>query len=185
MRYYDPSLGRYIASDPIGLAAGMNTYNYVYSNPIRLIDPTGLESTGEWIEYAHVVQSSIDGKFINVEPTFGLDHYATLLLVRLNFEVFGDIVASVRCKDECGEERNMYYSNRASSDEHIDLGLNILASAGSYYYGPVVGLLLNAIILDLKLNEGLQGLGKNLDAKAAIINAYGPDLICNNGWPSI
>ena len=41
-RYYDSGVGRYITSDPLGLEAGMNTFIYVGSNPMNLIDYLGL-----------------------------------------------------------------------------------------------------------------------------------------------
>ena len=41
-RYYDPELGRYITSDPIGLQGGMNTFGYAYQNPLMYSDPLGL-----------------------------------------------------------------------------------------------------------------------------------------------
>jgi len=41
-RYYDPSIGRYITPDPIGLNGGINLFAYANLNPIGAIDPYGL-----------------------------------------------------------------------------------------------------------------------------------------------
>lgn len=40
-RIYDPSIGRYITSDRIGLVGGSNTYGYALQNPNGFYDPNG------------------------------------------------------------------------------------------------------------------------------------------------
>ena len=44
-RYYDPALGRYVTSDPVGLYGGLNLYLYANGNTIRFVDQDGLRPT--------------------------------------------------------------------------------------------------------------------------------------------
>ncbi len=55
-RYYDPVVGRYISSDPIGLAGGTNTFGYTKQSPVSAADPTG-----NFLVFAFPLFSSVSG----------------------------------------------------------------------------------------------------------------------------
>jgi len=42
-RYYKPSIGRFLQTDPVGYSAGLNLYTYCLNNSINYVDPMGLD----------------------------------------------------------------------------------------------------------------------------------------------
>jgi RHS repeat-associated protein len=57
-RYYDPETGTFLSKDPMGVAAGPNSYQYVASNPVNNIDPLGLFT---WWDYVAQSGSLVGG----------------------------------------------------------------------------------------------------------------------------
>ena len=49
-RWYQPNLGRFVQRDPIGIAGGLNVYQYCHANPLVAVDPSGLRmaTSGPW-----------------------------------------------------------------------------------------------------------------------------------------
>lgn len=44
-RYYAPFIGNWLSPDPLGPVDGLNLYRFVHNNPIRFVDPLGLETS--------------------------------------------------------------------------------------------------------------------------------------------
>lgn len=47
-RDYNPTIGRYLEGDPIRMEGKLNIYSYVANNPLRWVDPLGLDKTVWW-----------------------------------------------------------------------------------------------------------------------------------------
>ena len=47
-RYYNPEIGRFLQTDPIGYVDGLNMYTYVRNNPVTNVDPFGLDAISGW-----------------------------------------------------------------------------------------------------------------------------------------
>jgi RHS repeat-associated protein len=51
-RWYDPSTGRFLERDPIGINGGLNLYLYVDGMPVALVDPDGVVPV--WVAKAYL-----------------------------------------------------------------------------------------------------------------------------------
>ncbi len=76
-RWYDPELGRFITEDPI--RDGENWYGYVRNNPLRYVDPTGLEPTLDWLHEEGLIPDEDFAKY-NTRPNGPLQKIAAFVM---------------------------------------------------------------------------------------------------------
>ncbi len=63
MRDYDPTTGRYLQADPLGLVDGASVYGYAGQNPGQLMDPRGLAACTYSISTQVIRCSSAQGQY--------------------------------------------------------------------------------------------------------------------------
>jgi len=58
-RVYDPGLGRFLQTDPVGSKDDLNLYSYVGNDPLDRTDPAGTEAaTAEWLQQTQALNAS-------------------------------------------------------------------------------------------------------------------------------
>jgi len=80
-RYYDPSVGRYLRTDPIGIAGGLNPYSFALNNPLKYVDPDGryaLPSFGSFnFNGVSAEDFAIGGLNSSIDTVAGIIHEAS------------------------------------------------------------------------------------------------------------
>lgn len=179
-RYYDPKTGRYISSDPIGLAGGPNTYLYAYANSNRFVDPRGLLVHGSWIDIPrfNIDDIGVDGwRFTS--PSVSAWGY--LKMVRLHGYARGYVNFDVSCRDDC---RDWEVHDRVSVGIQgpYDVGPNLLSLGAGYGVGPTAGIISNILIMGAAALQAEHHYLRLAEQKAgpiiALALAEGPTLIC-------
>jgi RHS repeat-associated protein len=132
-REYDPSLGRYIQSDPIGLEGGINTYAYVDGNPLQNSDPKGL--------------IKVYGKWCGPNWTGGFDSKYIPGLEGLYSIPIDDLDASCQTHDicyyQCRRDNPCDKADRSACFRRCDTVLTASARGRGGFYARIIGAAIN------------------------------------------
>ncbi len=146
-RYYNPNNGRFMTADPIGLAGGLNNYQYV-KNPTGWVDPLGLASVeitcschgkGDTLTKTAAEQSAL---YQGSDPYFGVDKLHNTTLAK------GQQLAHITWKEQGGITGNYFTTleavelSRAKdglvSSKALNQGVQVYAGDGRTDYKKYV-----------------------------------------------
>ena len=124
-RDYDPSTGRYVESDPVGLTGGINTYAYVMSQPLLRSDFFGLRSKADSSESPCGAEGG--RKYADQFPGWSFT-----LACKAHDRCYG---TCRKPKLTCDSE---FYKNMKSQCKGLPIGLRLFCEEAAYEYYTAV-----------------------------------------------
>jgi RHS repeat-associated protein len=134
-RDYDPVLGRYVQSDPIGLRGGVNTFAYATASPLNRKDPRGQDTLTscekQWVDtyYPPWLSSLIEslGQRDNLRElaslTLGGVGFASAVSLKLLVTTYLDKLGKEACPTIPDWWRNPAAANRLFALSRVATGL--------------------------------------------------------------
>jgi len=146
-RYYDGKIGRYIQSDPIRFDGGLNTYAYVWGNPVNFFDPNGLQKCsfqqakdfGLNMDNCWVGTDDITGKCVTAECAAGILPSRTMTKIEKCIAVcMGLGKAEGTALDKAINKQGDNYEGKVCKDQNANIKVNkVLLKAGAA--GKIIG----------------------------------------------
>ena len=115
MRDYDPTTGRYVQGDPLGLVDGASVYGYALQSPGRYTDPQGLFTLAD-------AQASLAKRGVPFDHNFGYSDEAVfnewVRLEQGHLDWLGELTPCPCCVEDVETSEDWIAPSRASKKFH-------------------------------------------------------------------